>query len=137
MQTQRFPTSSIAMSRTPRPKPLPRGRAPRLAWLLLLPTALLWGCGGGPASSAKATIGKDKFISTYVALRQAALNRDSVARDSARAAVLRRAGVTPQEMLAFADVHGRDVKFMAGVWTEVQQRLEETRPDSLREHRGR
>lgn len=99
----------------------------RGSWLLLSLAAVLWGCGGGGPTPATTTISKDKFVTTYVKLREAAVAADSAGLDSARAAVLRQTGVTQQDMLAFADVHGRDVAFMKDVWDEVEQRLEEDR----------
>jgi hypothetical protein len=114
-----------AMPRTPHKKPLAHGRTLRGSWLLLALAAVLWGCGGGGATPASTTISKDKFVTTYVKLREAAATVDSAGLDSARAAILRQAGVTQKDMLAFADVHGRDVAFMKDVWDEVEHRLEE------------
>lgn len=97
----------------------------RGSWLLLSLAVVLWGCSGGAPTPATTTISKDKFITTFVKLREAAVTVDSAGLDSARTAVLRQAGVTQQDMLAFAEVHGRDVAFMKDVWNEVEQRLEE------------
>lgn len=119
------------MSRTARPALFVRGSAQRWGWLLILAT-LLWGCGR--TAPTKAAIGREKFITTYVALRAAVGTVGDGNLDSARAAILRRAGVTKQDMLNFADVHGRDVAFMKGVWDEIQKRLEKQRAGSLRAH---
>jgi hypothetical protein len=125
------------MSRTRHQKPRVHVRTVLGSWLLMSLmslAAVLWGCGGGGSTPTSATIDKEKFITTYVQLRQAVVKVDSAGLDSARAAILRRAGVTQQEMLAFADVHGRDVAFMKGVWDEVERRLREQKPDSTRAH---
>ena len=103
-------------------------------WLLLSLAAVLWGCAGGGPTPAPTTISKEKFVTTYVKLREAAVAVDSAGLDSARAAILRQAGVTQQDMLAFADAHGRDVAFMKDVWEEVEQRLEEDRQGRPKVH---
>jgi hypothetical protein len=109
----------------------------RGGWILLslVPlAAALWGCGGGGSTPTSTTIDKEKFVTTYVQLREAAVQVDSAGLDSARAAILRRAGVTQKEMLAFADVHGRDVAFMKDVWDEVERRLEADRQNRAKVH---
>ena len=84
--------------------------------------------GGG-----QETIEREQFIQTYVDLRVGALTDEArQISDEARDRVLAEHGVTEDELLAFADVHGRDVDFMKDVWDEVERRLDEVRPDPTR-----
>lgn len=103
-------------------------------WLVLSSAALLQACGGGAAEPETATIQKDTFVTAYVELRQAAVDLDPERIDSARAAILTLHGLTQQDMLTFAEVHGADVNFMRGVWDEVEGRLAAIQPDSLSVH---
>lgn len=84
------------------------------------------GCeeNGGPE-----TISREVFVETYVALRVAELRerRDDGISAEARERVLAEQGVTEEELLTFAEVHGRDVNFMEQVWDEVETRLDEKR----------
>lgn len=97
---------------------------------LLIAVAATTACGSTPASTSD-TIEEERFIATYVDLRVAALEtEDRTLTDSARTAVLARHVVTEAQLMAFADVHGRDVEFMNGVWDEVELRLDAARPDT-------
>lgn len=51
-----------------------------------------------------------------------------------RARILSEHGVTEEDLLDFAGIHGDDVVFMREVWNEVEARLDAARerPDSLR-----
>jgi hypothetical protein len=87
-------------------------------------------CAPGPAQ-AGGTIDREIFIETYVDLRVAALGSETgTLGDDARAEVLARHGVTAEDLLYFADVHGRDVELMRDVWNEVEVRLDALRPES-------
>ncbi len=89
-------------------------------------TVVLFGCRGG---EDVATIDPEIFIATYVDLRAEALLNDSQQiTDEERAQVLQERGVTEDELLAFADIHGRDVTFMRDLWDEVEERLDLMRP---------
>ena len=79
----------------------------------------------GPAE----TISREVFVETYVALRVAELRErtDDGISAEARERVLAGQGVTEEELLAFADVHGPDVNFMEQLWEDVEERLEEMR----------
>ena len=84
------------------------------------------GCGDeGPA----ATISREVFVETYVALRVAELSErtDDGIPAEARERVLAERGVTEDELLTFAEVHGSDVNFMEQLWDDVENRLEEIR----------
>ena len=98
--------------------------AARLLGLTL--TVALFGCGDGDDA---ATIDPETFIAAYVDLRADALLNDSQQiTDAERDQVLQNHGVTEDELLAFADIHGRDVTFMRDVWDEVEERLDRMRP---------
>ena len=64
------------------------------------------------------------FVDTYVDLRTAALaNPGGQIRPEQRDSVLARHGVTEDDLVNFAEVHGRNVEYMAEVWGEVENRL--------------
>lgn len=82
-------------------------------------------CGGG----AEAAVSRETFVEAYVDLRRAALRSPGVViSPAARDSVLALHEVTEEELLRFAEVHGTDVEYMAGVWADVEARLE---PDTL------
>lgn len=101
----------------------------RLLPVLTSAVALLAGCGGDAAAPADATaIDRETFIAAYVDLRTAAVRSESPEiPDGERAAVLARHGVTEEDLLGFAEAHGRDVAFMREVWDEVEARLDAQR----------
>lgn len=92
----------------------------RPSLLVALASALLLGCGG-PAEPA--VIDRETFIETWVDLRLTVLHARGVLTDSARERVLREHGATEEDLLAFADEHGRDPAYMLELWTEVAERL--------------
>ena len=97
--------------------------AARLFGLTLI--VVLFGCG----DRDDATIDRESFIAAYVDLRaDALLNENGEITDEERDLVLQKHGVTEEHLLAFADVHGRDVAFMRDVWDEVEERLDLMRP---------
>jgi hypothetical protein len=99
-------------------------QARRLLGLTL--TVVFCGCGGGDDVT---TIDPEVFIATYVDLRAEALLNDSQQiTDEERAQVLGEHDVTEEELLAFADIHGRDVTFMRDLWDQVEERLDLMRP---------
>ena len=79
---------------------------------------------GGPE-----TISREVFVETYVALRVAELggSRGDLIPAEERERVLAEKGVTEEELLTFAEMHGPDVTFMEQVWEDVERRLEEIR----------
>jgi len=84
---------------------------------------LVAGCGDG-AARRKAP-DRDTFIATYVDLRREALTSPSgVVGPERRDEILSRHGVTEEDLLSFVDAHGRDVAYMAGLWGEVEQRMQ-------------
>lgn len=92
---------------------------------LLTPALLLsLGCGNG-AGPEPEVIDRETFVATYVDLRAAALSTaDGRITPERREEILRAHGVTEEDLLAFAEVHGRDVEYMAEVWSEIEQRLD-------------
>ena len=54
--------------------------------------------------------------------------------DAARDSILDEKGVSEEDLVAFAEVHGVDPVFMEGVWTEIQNRIIElsSSPDTER-----
>ncbi|MXW19139.1 MAG: hypothetical protein F4139_06600 [Gemmatimonadetes bacterium] len=101
-------------------------------WLVAAVLLAAAGCEdeGAPAE----TISREAFVETYVALRVAQLRGTAgdplPAEDRER--VLAANGVTEEELLTFAEVHGPDVAFMEQLWEDVEKRLEEIRntPDA-------
>lgn len=84
-------------------------------------------CGGaGDSPPGEEPIDREVFIEAYVDLRAAAAaDEDFVLPAEERDEILARHGVTEDELLHFADFHGRDVEFMNEVWGEVERRLAE------------
>lgn len=79
-------------------------------------------CGG---ETIPDTLDRDTFVDAYVELRIAALLRSQPALEGAvKDSVLQDIGVTEEELLTFADVHGDDLAFMRDVWGDVSARLE-------------
>lgn len=109
-----------------RNEPPERARIPTAVAALAL---ALSACG--PNASAPAVAGgidREVFIATYVDLRATTIRSDSfTVSDAERSAVLARHGVTEQQLLEFADLHGRDVEFMRSVWDDVEARLDAER----------
>ena len=89
--------------------------------------------GAACAPNEPETISRETFVETYVALRAAELRSPgAVIPDEDRDRVLAEMGVSEEDLLAFAEVHGDDVLFMEAVWSEVQNRMAElsSRPDT-------
>ena len=104
----------------------------RRVWFVAAVALAAPGCEeeGPPAE----TIGREAFVETYVALRTAQLRGafgDPLPAED-RERVLAEQGVTEEELLTFAEVHGPDVTFMERLWEDVEKRLEEIRnaPDA-------
>jgi len=87
-------------------------------------------CGGpSPDQGIDDGLGKDAFIAAYVDLRLAALRNGGTIDMRLRETVLSNHGVTEDDLLAFAEAHGRDVSFMSEVWQEVERRLDSIHAD--------
>ena len=96
----------------------------------ILALALLAGaCGGGASEPAEAGgLDRETFITAYVDLRTAAIRTEgSRLTDGDRTSILSRHGVTEDQLLAFAELHGENVEYMRAVWDEVEARLDAVR----------
>ncbi len=102
----------------------------RLAGAVVACALLLAGCAGGTnPGAAPATIDRNTFISTYVALRLAVIGPEpGTMNDSIRSAILARHGVTERQLEEFAKVHGSNVAYMRALWQDVEKRMRETHP---------
>ena len=70
-------------------------------------------------------IERQLFVETYVDLRVTALrSEDGLIDDEERREVLSRHGVTEEQLLEFARVHGEDPETMRSVWDEIEDRLD-------------
>ena len=99
----------------------------------LLPAAVLLTVAG--CEQAPDSISRQEFVNTYVALRTAELRGNSaVITARARDSVLAARGVSEEDLVTFADVHGDDPVYMAELWGEVADSLEQYtgRPDTAR-----
>ncbi len=95
--------------------------AARVLVLALAASSGATACGASPE-----TIPREEFVGAYVALRVAELEgAGSVISDTARDSVLAASGVTEEDLDAFVEAHGRDVVFMADIWTEVDSLMQE------------
>jgi hypothetical protein len=98
------------------------GRIRRICAVLLLSAA----CRGDDGA-----IDRQVFVDTYVDLRTAALaNPGGQIRPEQRDSVLALHGVTEEQLLRFAEVHGPDVEYMSAVWGEVENRLMPPPPET-------
>lgn len=108
-------------------------RSVRGASRALLPAAVLLTVA--VCEEAPDSISRQEFVNTYVALRTAELRGNSaVITARARDSVLAARGVSEEDLVTFADVHGDDPVYMAGLWGEVADSLEQYtgRPDTAR-----
>jgi hypothetical protein len=84
--------------------------------------------GDAAAPQGTSTVDRETFISTYVALRTAAIrNEGHEVEEGERASILARGGISEEDLMGFVDAHGTDVAFMRGVWDEVEARLDAVR----------
>lgn len=90
---------------------------------LALLACLLVACGQG--TGPEVSIDREAFVSTYVALRVATLTGgfERLPPD-VRDSVLDEHGVTEEQLLDFAEAHGRDIRFMERIWDEIEARLD-------------
>ena len=97
---------------------------------LLCSLLIIWAavaCGGSDTGAD--TLDRETFISTYVDLRAAALRKESrEISDEQRDSILGEYGVTEEDLLSFAEMHGREVPYMQDLWDEVEVRLDAIRP---------
>lgn len=85
-------------------------------------------CGSPPTpDEAEGGLHRETFIATYVDLRVAALRNEGVMDPRLKESVLANHEVTDEELVDFAERHGRDVAFMRDVWNEVESRMDSIR----------
>jgi hypothetical protein len=88
-------------------------------------------CGSPPPDQGQpGVIGKEAFISAFVDLREAARRNGGTIDTRVRETVLANHEVTEEDLLGFAEAHGRDVSYMNDVWQEVERRLDSIRTSS-------
>ena len=83
-------------------------------------------CGSDTAQPVPdAVIDRTTFVETYVDLRWAAVHTpDFRITPEAREEILARHGVAPEDLVRFAEVHGRNLDRMNEVWAEVETLLQ-------------
>lgn len=104
--------------------PFPRSSLTLVGTILFLSSCSQLG------GSADAELSRETFIATYADLRMATLSSESGDLTSARRdSVLNANGVTVEQLLDFATVHGADAEYMREVWNAVGTRMD-GEPDS-------
>jgi hypothetical protein len=69
-------------------------------------------------------LGRDTFVEVYVALRMHALQTsDANLPEAERDSILAEYDVDPDDLVAFAEAHGRDPEYMVEVWRDIEGRL--------------
>jgi hypothetical protein len=91
------------------------------------------GCGGPDSdASPRETISRDAFVEAYFQLRLNSLRAgpgetiDLNVRDS----ILGEIGVTPDELLTFVDVWGKDGEVMEEVWARIDSLVRQARVEA-------
>jgi hypothetical protein len=91
----------------------------------------LAGCEGTAPDPDVVTMATDQFVDTYVELRITALkNPTGEITLEQRDSVLVSRTVRSDDMIEFAELHGRNATFMQGVWDSVEVRFS-ARKDAL------
>lgn len=85
-------------------------------------------CGSDTAEPATdGLIDRETFVATYVDLRKAAIRTPEFRiTPEAREEILARHGVVGEDLIRFAEAHGRDLELMNEVWLEVEARLQDS-----------
>ena len=107
-------------ARPPRARNAKRTTALGRAALSLVLLCSVAGCSA-PSGVEGDIPDRETFIAIYVDLRLAAM--DDPAQDihpTERDSILEAYRVTADDLVAFADLHGRDVRFMAELWADVE-----------------
>ncbi len=88
------------------------------------------GCSGS-SSGASGGVSRERFVRTYVALREARYAAASAADfESRKSTILSKEGVTGAALEAFAKRHSSDPAYMQAVWDEVSRQLSGEPADS-------
>lgn len=100
---------------------------------LLLLSGVLVSCGGNTPE----TIPRAAFVEAYVALREAALLDPTGELDMpTRDALLQARDLTPDDLLEFVEVHGRDPVLMGRIWEEIDVEMSERAREASRAAAG-
>lgn len=95
-----------------------------LGVLALVALLTLVGCRSSEDSSPPGVLDREAFVEVYVALRKAALTSpDAELPEEERDRILEEFGVGADDLIAFAEAHGRDPDYMVEVWREIEERL--------------
>ncbi len=79
------------------------------------------GCSG-PSGIEDSATNRETFIAIYVDLRIAAMdNRAQEIHPAERDSILAVYGVEADDLVAFADSHGRDIPYMTELWAEIEE----------------
>ena len=91
--------------------------------LTLCAVPLLAGCGDS-VEEIDGVISREEFVQAFSELRVSALRSESgeIAPEE-RDRILAELNLTPEDLVEFVEVHGRDVPFMQEVWEEVDHNL--------------
>jgi hypothetical protein len=80
-------------------------------------------------SAPAGPISRDEYIDIYVEiLRVADESPDSVTASERALAILRRRGVSEDDLLAFAHNHMEDPQYLVDIWSEIEERLRNPEP---------
>lgn len=105
--------------------PTSRQRTPLRSSLAILGTILSLSSCGQVSGPAEAAISRESFIATYADLRLATLaTSDGDLSTTVRDSILNANGVSADQLLAFATLHGPDAEYMREVWSEVGARMD-------------
>jgi hypothetical protein len=81
------------------------------------------------ATAPRTAVDRETFVAVYVELRLAALSSPTGRITPAlRDRILAGGGIDEEALLQFVEAHGRDVDYMAALWTEVEERIENPSP---------
>ncbi len=79
------------------------------------------GCSG-PSGIEGDIPDREAFMAVYVDLRLAAMrNLPQEIHPSERDSILEAHGVTADDLVAFPDLHGRDIRYMTELWAEIEE----------------
>jgi hypothetical protein len=104
---------------------------PRSPGRHLLPILLILAATACPTDVEQEgkTIGRDQFVAAYVDLRLESLRSDRTPiPPETRDSILATHHLTPADLLAFVEHHGRNVAYMNAIWSEIDTRITEAAP---------
>jgi len=99
----------------------------------ILLAAFLGSCGGTPPPA----IPRATFVEAYIALREGALRSPTGELDMpTRDSILEARGLSPEDLLHFVEVHGKDPVFMGRLWEEIDVEVAERAREASRAEAG-